>query len=682
MKCIGAEKPPCTLCAKTGRLCVLPQSNKLRGTSANAQRLQQSYQQCPPLTPQTLRYVPNGPEQGSNPELDIRQDIRPPVYRSNTTPVTSSGTGFEAVPAQGHWSSLSPHAARPPGDSTFQHAPTNSGYDRNSNVISAWHVANDDRTDRTSVDNTLEGVTRGGLTSPSEEDVLHLSRFFEANLLHHIPIITQHDLIDSGTTSWVRQPLAYCMAYVAAHFVPGCRATRIALSASITPIARLQFERYRNGESTEESQWRELQALAILYNWAPSHYPDSSVAAFPDDLPAELRQDMLRASIETLARRRMLHRSAFDVSELLKSNVPDVQQSLAFRKYLFWLWLFSEAHVHALVSQSPPTIREDASIIQAIPLLGNVVSDDYARQILARVDLCLLWSRGPLHERGLGQWWCSVPNQMSLESLLALLDDLDAATRRWHQIWHPNNMASIPRKAARPDRDDTTILYYHFTSFCIGNYVAAAIQSSTTVGSVPYSSIHSLTKTVSRGNALCRSFLELSPLAKYSACFNPEVVYAMITSCCQLLIQILRSTTGPDLNNSTQLSTIRQVAELMGDLSFDEKQGTKGRGQRIIATLSENEAARRLSIPSQRPAHHKRSVTWTAGVGEQRAAHALLSFSPGTESVLSAQQVSNQREPMNGHQHGPTASLGEHIGMWPSYQTSEPVGSADPYWMS
>ena len=75
-------------------------------------------------------------------------------------------------------------------------------------------------------------------------------------------------------------------------------------------------------------------------------------------------------------------------------------------------------------------------------------------------------------------------------------------------------------------------------------------------------------------------------------------------------------------------------------------------------------------------------MTWTAGGGEQQAAHALLSFMPVTDDVLSVQQALNQREITNGHQQGFTSGAGEGIGMWASYHASDPVGSADWYWTS
>ena len=686
MKCIGAEKPPCVRCIKTGRFCIIPQSSQEQKAPANVWHFPDSSLPCPPSTPQTPGYLL---DEGKRPipEDGTWQSLKPPIYRNNTAPVSVLSPGFTPIHSPSQWSSSPLHPLPLRAQSGFSYTPANSVHGQGRDTASAWPAAsgtNGDHVEKISLDEHLNGIVGDGPSSPRDEEVFHLSRFFVTNLLHHIPVITEGDLNDFGSTT--KRPLAYCMAYVAAHFMPGCKAIRVALTSFVAPIARLQLERYDTSESTEESRWIQLQALSILYNWSSSQHHGSANLALVDNVPAELQQDMLQASVETLARRYYLHRSPADVTELLKRNDQNVGQSFAFRRCLYWLWLFSEAHFRALVSQSPPSVREDSSIMQAVQLLHDMADDDCARNILARVELCLLWSRPALRECNLNEWWCRVQTQLNLESLLALLDDMDTATHSWHQKWQPPESAIHPRPAARVGKDETIDFYYYFTCFYIGSHIARAIQSSTAAESLPLSRIHTFTKTIDRGNKLCRFFLELSPLSKYSVCFSPEIVYAIMASCCAALLQIINSTNDAGLDKPVHQSTIRQVADLMVDLSIAERQGAKGRGQYLLASLRENETVHRpataTAVPQRPTAHHKRSMTWTGKGGEQQAAQTLLSFVPATDDTLSVPQIFNQHDITNVQQQGFTSGPVDGLGLLTPYQASPPVGSADSYWTS
>ena len=686
MKCIGAEKPPCVRCTKTGRFCVIPQSNQQPKTPTNIWHFPDSSLPCPPSTPQTPGFTPEA-ERRPIPEGGTWQSLKPPIYRNNTAPVPAPSPGFTPIPSPSQWPSSPLHPPTPRAQLGLSYTPVSSVYGHSREATTAWPVANGadgDAVEKVTLDKHRDNVLRNGPTSPRDEEVFHLSRFFITNLLHHIPVITERDLTDLGSTT--KRPLAYCMAYVAAHYMPGCKAIRASLTSFVAPIARLQLERYDTNESTEESRWIQLQALSILYNWASSSHHASGRPGISDNVPVELRHDMLQASMETLARRHSLHRSPADVTELAKRNVQNIQESFAFRNCLCWLWLFSEAHFRALISQNPPSIREDSSIVQGAQLLHNIADDECARKILTRVELCLLWSRPAFREHNLSEWWCSIQTISSLEPLLALLDELDTVTQSCHQKWHLAEQASHTENATRAGQDETTGFYYHFTCFCIGNYIARAIQSSTAAESLPLSRIHTFTKTIDRGNQLCRFFLELSPLAKYSVCFSPEIVYAMMASCCESLLQVFNAISDASINKSVHRSTIRQVADLMADLSIDERQGAKGRGQHLMARLRENETVRRpataTAMPQRPTAHHKRSMTWTGEGGDQQAAQALLSFVPATDDALSMPQIFNQPHLANGQQQGFDSGPSDGLGIWTPYHASPPVGSADAYWTS
>ena len=242
-------------------------------------------------------------------------------------------------------------------------------------------------------------------------------------------------------------------------------------------------------------------------------------------------------------------------------------KTFILRKYLYWLWLYSVAHFQSLVSQKPPSIREDATITQAAQLLQSMVVDNCVRRILARVELCLLWVRVGLRERGLGEWWCNVHTQVCFDSTLTLLDDLDVASQRWLQKWRPPKNHAAFDDMSEAGREGAIDLYYYFTCFCIGTYVARAFQSSTSAESLPLSRVNLLTKSIERGYTFCVGFLELNPLAKFSVCFSPEIVFAMVACCCEYVLYIHSSSVELALVKPGHLSTVRRVAEFYGRLA-------------------------------------------------------------------------------------------------------------------
>lgn len=517
---------------------------------------------------------------------------------------------------------------------------------------------------------------------PSDEELYHLSRFFITNLLPQIPVLTEVKVTDLNATIKSKRPLAYSMAYVAARFVPGCKAIRTKLSPTIVSLAKLQFDRIGIADSNDEDRWTLLQALAILHNWAPGQHSD--LGAYDRDFPIELCQETLRGPIETFAFRHSLHKSAEEVVDLLKRGVEDIQRTFAFHKYLYWLWLFSVVQFRSLVSQTPPSIRVDATIAHAAQLLEGMTGDICVRYILARVELCLLWVQGGLRERGLGEWWCNFHTQVNFDSTLTLLDELDVATQKWRQKWCSPEKNTSFDDVTKSGKDVAFDLYYHFTCFSIGTYVARALQSLTLVGSLTVPKINLLMKTIERAYTLCQYFLELSPLAKSSVCFGPEISFAMVEVSCEYLLQIHNSSIELALIQPAHLNAIRGVAELMIDMGIDEKHGASIYGQHILAKMQMHttKLTEGLQKLQRHKNHHKRSLTWAAGGNEQQAQQTLLPLATTTDNTLRGQENLGQCGLSNGHQQSLNTGSNDIDGIWATYHGGAAFGNGDLYWTS
>lgn len=698
MRCIGAENPPCLRCSKSGRYCDVPPSNQHHHQQQQPTPVHAHSVQSSSLT----KWDSTAPAPSAVPSHRITQSTpghhaRPPLSRSITTPSLSIVSSIHTSPSRGPLPSPRSSICNSPRHPPQDYAAINLGLAQAHND-SGDHV--------TSSHYSHECATDAAHKLPSDEELRHLCRFFSTNLLVHVPVLTELDLSDLGALVKFKRPLAYSIAYVASQFVPGCKAIRNMLTPTVVSIAKLQFGQLDHLHLTDEDRWVLLQALAVLYCWAPTRSLETATNS--RNSTSELNQESLKASMESLALHYSLHRSAQEIVGLLKRGEADrIHHTFAFRKYTYWLWLFTLAHFRSLISQTPPTIREDASITQAAQLLEGIATDASVRRIIARVELCLIWLRAGLRERDLGEWWCTMSTQIDLETALAALGDLDAALQVWRRKW-------CPPPGELTSRDDINNLghefQYHYTHFCISMYVAQLFHSSHSAEALPLSMMNLVMKAIERASTFCHFFLDLSPLAKSSVGFSVETTFAMLASSCEYTIQVQRWTAEPELAQQSQTRMIVGVAELMIDLGVDDKHNAKVIGHNILAKLTATKPVPQPKKPveqpkqqaeqprhqvehwqtpqqqPQHPSHHRsNSQTPITTSSESLGAQALMSFAAfSDESWPSVHASMGHWELMNGEQHGLGINMGSNDGgggnLWPvAYHGSEPIVGSNTF---
>lgn len=405
------------------------------------------------------------------------------------------------------------------------------------------------------------------------------------NLIAHIPVVAETDVGDFGEIEkGHKRPLAYSMAYVAARFVPGCRSIRSMLVPEILSILKAAF---KHSIGRSEEQWALLQALAVLFTWAPWNNVelDTNIGEYEGDFS----RDALRASMETLARRCTLHRSGEEVARMQnqKHDGSHIRESFAFHKYCYWLWLFGSAHSHSLLTRTPPTVEEDATIRRASQLLQKYADDERIRQILAKVELSLIWSRTKLNDRELGEWWCSMSHETHAASMLSVLKYLDEALHLWHRKWARSDRHPSGQFAMEVARNSSVDLSYRFTRFCISVHVNKLFHTSSSKESVAASAGEVITQAVGRALSMCHLFLELSPLNKSSVRFVPESTFSMIAFACEWVIRAKDISIGVECVRPNDLTAVSGVAELMIDLSIDSKHSARMYGENIMAKLQQ-----------------------------------------------------------------------------------------------
>jgi hypothetical protein len=443
----------------------------------------------------------------------------------------------------------------------------------------------------------------------AEEDIAQLCAFFVANLLVHFPLFTQQDvgdywhMIRNG-----KRLLTYSMASVAARFVPGCRDIQATLLPCV--LEGLEHYLYSSGDDVEQEamRWTAVQAVAVLYHWTipqdlVSHHGHAESDASQLDL------DVLTALWEKLANRCLLHRSFEEVANLLEHNRhhyshSDIRQTIPFRKYLWWLWMFTRAHTRALLTPSVPFPAVDLSIYSSVHLLRDYLEDECVRPIVAQVELCLIWSRSPLllERSRLGDYWwndCRVPaaehhhmdGDNDNEDTLAVLRDTDESLTRWHRTW-----CCSPDAASSGLGEFWTEFSYLFMRFCASVYPTNLHQSQSALQQPPSDNppptlkpLELIGGTVDRVYELCATLLNLSPLARYSLCFAPEDTLAMAGLGCEYVLgtrQKLSSTRLIHLVQPHHLSAIRSTAEVMVQAGVYDKHRSQAYGQRLLHRLA------------------------------------------------------------------------------------------------
>lgn len=108
--------------------------------------------------------------------------------------------------------------------------------------------------------------------------------------------------------------------------------TRSQLYPAISAI--LQDKTFLQKGADEE--WTLLQALSALYAYRPT--TERAV------LSAQVSQRSIKAYVETYALHLSVHRSVEELRTLIRAQTPNITETICFKKYVYWLWLFNMSH--------------------------------------------------------------------------------------------------------------------------------------------------------------------------------------------------------------------------------------------------------------------------------------------------------------------------------------------------
>ena len=412
-----------------------------------------------------------------------------------------------------------------------------------------------------------------------------------------------------------QRPLAYCAAFVAARFAPGYTVLRRGMVSEINEILKLK---HCSPSNQHEKLWLVIRASAILYCY-------SVIQPASDDVCSsdELGVWALKSTLEMVASRLALHRSAEELRSILDSGNEMVIDSSAFRRYIFWLWLYTMSHHSSLLQRIPPTVRVDINIRSAPSLLQSLDLDRRVLRILAEVELCLLWSRAEMHDQDLGEWWCSPETPPQIEVTFAALEGVEVALTDWQKRWLPGVRSDGPNK----DEHSSITFHFRFTRFCLSSYAARLIfqgdhgldqmLSAQTMTARSRAVMELILRSLNAAEDCCTMLIKLSPLQQERVRYLPDGGFALAALPCFYLVSAAHLFANTAIPMHTYLKQVQRLAEIMKAMAMDENSSSAIFAREIVMRLkakatrgTDSDSSLRVLWPDVvRESHDKTSAT-------------------------------------------------------------------------
>lgn len=407
--------------------------------------------------------------------------------------------------------------------------------------------------------------------------------------MYCVPVIDDADLRDERYVITHKRPLAYCASFVASQFIPGSANVRQQLLAHIS-----EFIKTTSGPLThnEDALWTQLQALAVLYAYRPAG--DLFPLLGAPETPSFLDHWTLKYSIEAFALRAGLHRSIDRLRVLLRSDSSDISKSSAFSMYVYWLWLVTMSHHFSLMTRTPPTLREDSTIALAVDLLRDIPRPSRVTRVLAEIDLYTLWQKAGRSAPGLAEWWCTPSDSMSVEGIVAVLEDLEGALEVWSQRWGLRGESNVTISNVDISKNGAVDFHFQSTRFCISSFGTRYILEKTrsafdqefaSRSALSHLARESVLKSVQAAHACSRCLVDISPLRRENIRYMAEFGYAVVAFCCLYLIQAYEFFGTALPMSKSYMASVEEVATFMTEMAVANNTAPRLYGNSILRQL-------------------------------------------------------------------------------------------------
>ncbi|KIW13307.1 hypothetical protein PV08_08495 [Exophiala spinifera] len=401
--------------------------------------------------------------------------------------------------------------------------------------------------------------------------------FFREKILYYVPVIDDADLSDERHVIAYKRPLAYCASYVASQFISGSTNVRQKLLAHVS-----EFLETIRGPLTQDGDklWTQLQALAILYAYCPPGeiFPLSGAS---QPVAALLDYYTLKSSVEAFAFRAGLHRSIDRLRIVVRGGASsDISKSSAFSMYVYWLWLVTMSHHFSVMTRTPPTLQEDSTTAVAFGFLRDIPRPPRVTRVLAEVDLQTLWRQAGRSAPGLSEWWCTPSDSISVEGIVAVLEDLEGALEVWGIRWGLRGESNVTISNVDISKNGAVNFHFQATRFFISAFAtryilekdrtAAVVEESTSSRGKILSPLgrESVVKSFQAAHAFSRCLVDISPLRRENVRYMGEFGYALIAFCCLYLVQLYEFFGTALQLPESYMTSVEEVAAFMREMAI------------------------------------------------------------------------------------------------------------------
>nr|POE50140.1 hypothetical protein CFP56_71603 [Quercus suber] len=450
----------------------------------------------------------------------------------------------------------------------------------------------------------------------SKRQLQDLLRFFGDRISYHVPIFNKRDVHDVESLVEQKPDLAVCIAFVSARLVPGYQQVRTALMPRVMSIID---SAHGLTPVDEDEQWTLLQTIGVLYAYSTSSDMDHKTSGVASS--GALAPHALKALLETLAVRLGIHQSLQSWQIARKGHGSDPSKTIAFRKYIFWLWLYTMSQHTAHLTGTPPSIREDHSIKVAATALGVLQHEAWVERILAEVELCLLWSHFGVLDPTLAEWWTPNDTEAGLQTFFTTIGRVETVLDAW---WQNKQRSQISPSSGEGRSVNTAMeFHYRFTRFYMSIYMTNLVHSTANReghlqlanismpdgGFLAPMAMKYLLLSADAAIFTCQAFLWRSPIAVDVARYIPDGGFAMIAHSCWFVLEAINSLPKPFLPDKAglMLDPVRKTAELLGELAVDGDHAPAQYSRRILARLRVKEMPQVLLNPDLSTQQHSLS---------------------------------------------------------------------------
>lgn len=401
-------------------------------------------------------------------------------------------------------------------------------------------------------------------------------------MLYFFPVIDDSELDDIPYIVKHKRPLALAASVVAAEFVPGGASVRKAL---IPYVSSFLHELEGPISKDEDTIWTHLQAYAILYAYRPSTDITHPVLNSSDE--RLLNHWRIKSAVEDFAMRLGLHHSLGEVRALVRASQQDIRHTHSFKKAIYWLWLFTMSHHFSLVTETPPTIRQDSSIKTACALFSEITKPPQVTRMLAEVDLCMLWNLADQALPGLGEWWLRNP-QVDVDPSQAahVLDDADAALDVWSRRWGVHGETDATYPGLDISMNGAVEFHFRATRFWMRLFATRMVHLSRPNASsdTDFSRLNAnLTlKSAEAAECCCRYLMEIDSLARDGARYMADLGFALIAFCGMYVVRIyeMYGREVPILRD--YLATVEACGKMLTEMAVGSNQVPRHYGRRVL----------------------------------------------------------------------------------------------------